>query len=858
MKNSCFSFACCCVTCRGVRAAVIVWMSLVATVTVQASAFENILHNPELRRDKSGYAFDWNFTYEGLEDSLRFGDEDGIGTATLLPSKLSTCGVRQVDIRLKCGGKYKIGALVRTKNCTCTQGGIIIYNRAWVKSEGVRPFPRDTDGKWVRLEKEITAPESRGGMYVFTVYASNLTEGEISFREPYLIALDAESDAEVVRPPKLSELRAITPITPLLGKLPEGDATVTFSFLDEIEKDVCKVALKTEGDGDFCEIGSFPIIGGLIKAKLPDLKPGRGSIRVAVCDKSGVEVAANEYPVRVLARAETPPEGRRLNELVTRILTAESKDGEFRFQAPRDGWIWISLERGNEGTTVTLDDGTEPVIIHRENERYETMRHVKSGEHVLSVKGATGGSLVVNSIPMIAGFTVPIRFFKDYYEVFGGKFCRERIFPVINTFSIGYPLRVIGEDELADLKSRGKELLGQICPWNPKQHPECDGTRTEPADHLTKRMRNSNGMTSPEMSGTTFDEIYADDVLPKLVFSEVLRNLATAQRPVYIWSAGYTYAFNALNREFLSAVANACDGNGKLNFECYPWTKPTEAEAVAHIEEMLVDSMIRANRLMPGYVNSSCYHLGAYSLPGRMSYDHYFYADYRWLVDRYWRTLATNPLFRGLAGIGLYAYIYASEEDVRWLLATIRHYAIEGRTDSLADRYGFGYILPHLKNADFASGLDGWRVSEGEPGCVIACQRKNFARGVLRYHDSKGESTCVLKRSAKEANTIAREIENLVPGRLYTLRYAVHNTNGVFDVAVTLSGATDVTATTEVAANGQTSVVTKDLDVRTLVFRAEHEKATFSLTDWLDEKVPKRGIGEETLFGAIRVRPYYE
>jgi hypothetical protein len=80
----------------------------------------------------------------------------------------------------------------------------------------------------------------------------------------------------------------------------------------------------------------------------------------------------------------------------------------------------------------------------------------------------------------------------------------------------------------------------------------------------------------------------------------------------------------------------------------------------------------------------------------------------------------------------------------------------------------------------------------------------------------------------------------------------------VFDVAVTLSGATDVTATTEVAANGQTSVVTKDLDVRTLVFRAEHEKATFSLTDWLDEKVPKRGIGEETLFGAIRVRPYYE
>jgi len=827
-----------------------------ASGLLTADAAGNLLNNPAFRLDNDGCPYDWNLSFETCREALRFGDAGGTGTVTLVPFD-GVCNVFQTDIRLKEGGRYRLGAEVRTRNCRFSAGSIVVYNWSWSASVGTASFPKDTNGQWVRLEADVTIPASRMGYYTFGIYTTRMTQGEIDVRSPSLVALDEASAAAAEPAPRLSEMRTITPLSPLLGKLSEGDVPLTLSYLGMETAGVCRVSLRMDGEADFRPMGEYPLSEGIIRARLTSLRAGRGTLRTELRAPDGKQIAASAYAVRVrLTPVVKPSTERRLNTLVSRLLTSEAVDGEVCFVQPREGWVWISLAKGSEKTEAFLDGADEPVIRFRPRERFETMRRLSAGSHVLRIKGAAGGELVINAIPALSAYTVPIRFFKGFQPTYGGRFCDERILPTINTFSMGYTPDVIRPDEMANLRSRGTALYGQSNHWRPSKSDPLAGTRAEPPERFANRLLKSCAMTHPVMSGLTFDEIFATDVLPKMNFAQTLRLLATAPRPVCTWSSGYTYSFNALNREFLSAAANASDGEGRLFFECYPWTKRTEAEMETHLDVMLSDTMRRADRLMPGFARSAGIHMGLYAMPGRMSYDQFDGVDFKVIVDRFWRRLATDPLFMGLSDAGIYAYNNAAEEDVRWTLAVIRHYAIEGRTDPLAERYGFRYESRHIRNAEFVSGLENWRVNEAEPGSVRVRKVKGWPR-IIGYRNTHAEEACVLRRSAIRPNTIGQTIENLVPGRQYTLRYAVHSTNGVFDVSARLDGAKDVTADSQIAANQQTVFEKKDLSVRYLVFEAQGRTASFELSDWTAKEPPVRGVGEESVIGAVRVRPYY-
>jgi hypothetical protein len=57
--------------------------------------------------------------------------------------------------------------------------------------------------------------------------------------------------------------------------------------------------------------------------------------------------------------------------------------------------------------------------------------------------------------------------------------------------------------------------------------------------------------------------------------------------------------------------------------------------------------------------------------------------DTRTYLDMQVRTIATDPAFAGVRGLGVFRSTYADEETVRWTARLYRHYAIEGHTEPL-------------------------------------------------------------------------------------------------------------------------------------------------------------------------------
>ena len=85
-------------------------------------------------------------------------------------------------------------------------------------------------------------------------------------------------------------------------------------------------------------------------------------------------------------------------------------------------------------------------------------------------------------------------------------------------------------------------------------------------------------------------------------------------------------------------------------------------------------------------------------------------ADLKVLYDDFVHRIATDPNCRDIGGIGYTAIPSCDEEILRWFCRLVRHYAIEGRTDRLAPRFGFTYLTNTVRNNDFADGRTGWRA----------------------------------------------------------------------------------------------------------------------------------------------------
>ncbi len=140
--------------------------------------------------------------------------------------------------------------------------------------------------------------------------------------------------------------------------------------------------------------------------------------------------------------------------------------------------------------------------------------------------------------------------------------------------------------------------------------------------------------------------------------------------------------------------------------------QPTEAEAYALLSDELTYAYKNTKRNLPGSEENAIITLGYLTDPTE-TLSRYPNVDYRVFMDMQFHLLATDPTFHDLYGIQEYLSSYADEELLRWAHRLFRHYCIEGkRTRFTHDPY----ILSHLKNPDFAEGLENWTIKPAKKG----------------------------------------------------------------------------------------------------------------------------------------------
>ena len=814
---------------------------------------ENILNSPELPATEDGLPLNWNYNFEGIRGRLKIVGEGDAREAVFSPGD-GVCQLVQNDIHLVPGAKYKLGGWVKTKKLKAAMYGLVVTPFAWASSHGPA-IPADTGGEWRWIEKTFEAPKSWHETYSCRAYVGKHESGSFSVRGLSLTAVDEEGARGAVRAPKYGDYRRITPLTPRLEDIPAGDSKFLFAYMTLDRKPrTCRVWTQMEGEAERFR-GEYPVRDSRFEVGLSGMKEGAcGVLRAEASCDGKVECAVRyNIAVRKAVALARPPE-RRLNNMVTRLLTANASDGDTVFSAERDGWVLVALERAGAGLEVRLDDSPQPLVPSRRSAGFETMVRVSRGDHRLRVRGSAGGRLLVNAIPGLYCFSMPGNIKPmEGYAPFRGEFFTNRIYAAFNMFGYGYGAG-FSKAEWDDFQARGKERVGYSVPWR----KGCEGfdSRYEPAELMAKRL---NKCTLPSY---TYDEIYMESFKPKWLYADAMRLLQGADSAPCVWSSGTHFPCTALDAEYYSACLNAAHGRGRFFFEIYPYfTTKDLPEAEKSMAKILDETRDRAVQLIPDGLKGSYFVMGMYTGMGKFCYDKTCDSDPKWYYNRFVEKIATEPKFDGLCGYGIYAYGNSEEEDVRWACALVRHYLLKGRRDDFAALHGIALDPKTVVNGNFAKGLEGW-VAEGN---VRADKVPGYAKDVQRRRvgANEGSDVAAFRRAPGGTSRISQKMEGLVPGRLYALRYTVSPMKEIvkgakagevrrYGLTAKVEGAEDVTAQMPAARYGGAERNTPKLNARTVVFKALGTSATldFALDDCGDAT-------EELVLSAVRVRPYF-
>lgn len=258
--------------------------------------------------------------------------------------------------------------------------------------------------------------------------------------------------------------------------------------------------------------------------------------------------------------------------------------------------------------------------------------------------------------------------------------------------------------------------------------------------------------------------------------------------------------------------------------------------------------------------------------------DHYPRVDFKYYLDMQLNLIANRPEFQGLYGLCLYSSGYADEETVRWAWRLMRHYAIEGRREMLSGQYGFSYLPGHLLNCDFERGTRDWDVLAAEEGAVWAGTFKNYGKIEARWCVPRGvgDTFLVMRRSAKKENRVSQSVKNLVPGKLYSLKFVVAD---LADLQTGKSSPVQYAARAILdnvrVVPGKSSVYVNNRNVSTavkpfgrenpfcanlhrIIFRANSQSATLTFSDWAADNEPGGPAGQEIIINFVQMKPYFE
>lgn len=835
---------------------------IAAIIGTSSFAETNLLNNADLKLGRDGFPMDWNMDFQSLKDYFEFGkDENGKGIVTFKPSS-GVVLLTQKDMQLVPGGKYRIGAWVKTRDLKSKRGAIVIYNTFWTKQAVAGVLPENTVG-WQKISADVTVPDSIFQLYSFGIFTDQCQSGELSVKSPFVEALTSETVKVSRRGPAISDLKRLIPVGTPLFKLSSEKPELVFSYRADLsgeESDYdCRVEIKMN-DSPKSTAGVFKLEKSFVTARFDKLPIGDGKVQATLIHrKTGKTEAVSDYLLRVnksISRSDATE--KRLNTMVKRLLTVSCGDGEYPLNIGKDGWIFVSSDAWSANTKFFLDN-SELKNVSPRGDAFDAIVFLEAGPHKIRIFGSSGGEMAVNSIPEILIYNYPQN---GLDANFRGDFLKKYLFPCTTTFNHG-SLYNVPENAKPEALSIGKQWMGYygfgFRIMNPLPEPR------EIGDLLS----NVYFMKQPGFSGLTFDEIDIEYTKFKLNYAEALRSLQTLPRSIYTYSSGVKFDINALNAEYFSAAVNVSRGNGKFIFECYARTQPTEQDAKNYLEEYLVDTIRRADTLYPGAAKHSVICHGLYSRPGIYCTDIFTEPDVKVFYDMYFNLLANRKEFTDLHGVGIYAYgPNGDEEAIRWVSRLIRHYFLEGKRETLSEKYGYRYIPGHLKDGDFACGSKYWKVVSANKNSVEFIKLPNYGRQIQKRRFDKtvdtGDSVCVFRPEANKPNTISQIMTGFVPGKTYSLSYIVADQEEVkaqkgsgapHPVKVELSGAETITDSTPLSryfntiSRPESKVFTRHI----VIFKPERTEVKLSFND-SGAVVPK---GKQYILNFVKVNPYY-
>ena len=562
----------------------------------------------------------------------------------------------------------------------------------------------------------------------------------------------------------------------------------------------------------------------------------------------------------------------KLNSFVTELLKADSVSaGEMvEFTNPRDGWVFLSVSAKDD---VKADIGGETVAFRMVGDRHEAMCLLPGGNHTMSFADPVR-DLVVRTMPELAFCKFQYDPHISEFGPYDWDFLSRHVLPHVNTIVGG-----VNEVRMAEWKARGGVWIHEsVVPGFSADELS--------AEEAFEAWEADPGFVHPLMDGVMSDEFFSGDNPKYPVWTKAMRRIADDERfrgkmlRPYVgshypetddWGERDEEDRSKSSAAFYRAVFEL---GYRISWERYLQERHDRQTAEEYIRSRLGDCMKLWRKFYP-----DCAHLMTVAL-GYMtiteSLDIHPGVNYKYFMDMQFHHMATCEEFDGIGGVLEYTSGYADEETVRWAARLYRHYCIEGNTDLLSDRLGYTFENDHIHNPDFAHHWEGWSVPVSiERNCKVVTF-DGYAHLQGRWpRTTAGDTGLVLRRDFRKPNVVSQKLRNLVPGRLYSAKMISgdysdlkngRSTKRIHGVAVQIEGGDVVpekTFVSEIPNNYShclepfTTEHPYWFNYHNVVFRAEAETGTLTITDWPDGDKPGGPSGQEIVVNFVEVEPYY-
>ncbi len=589
---------------------------------------------------------------------------------------------------------------------------------------------------------------------------------------------------------------------------------------------------------------------------------------------------------------------RPLNNLASVVFEADSISGSsqpFTFNRPRDGWIFISFSgRGKGSAWVVLDKEPQPAsVIMQDTEtsfRGEAMRLVAKGEHRIQIEGQGGirvEKLTVTSIPELIhcglGFNPQIK----AYGLYDLEFLKQDILPNVTTLIVPSSIQ-LAASQIEDWHRQGKKFVGEIG-INPQakmaeEHfkywtsfydkaPFLDGVIinefivNRPVSEWVERMT-SERLARMELERQQY-EAYGQ-AIKRMRADERYKN-----KMLYAYVGG---SGKKLNQEIIgtNCIKTIIDCGYRVALERYLHEMSSEKGAQDALQAF-VDGIADWEAKEPGVKQQMVIAFGLFSMPpGGINKQPN--VDYHVWMDQQMNLVANHPRLAGIGGLEWWTSSLADEETVRFVGKLYRHYALEGKTEMLTRDPLF---LTHIQNADFEKGAEGWALHPAQEGSMAARSFPRYGRiegrfmGLGRPADPEhiGDTFLWMKRSEQGPNTFFQTIQDLEPGRLYSMKMFSCDYQDLvspkakkleeanrFIGSVVLEGVEvdPKRSFTEMYSSNPEPKIPVWITYHWKVFRAKSRNAKLMVSDWPMVERPGVGFGQEQTFNFLEIQPYHE